>query len=104
MQTKKNPEEKQIKKKKRKKKIQMVALLLYCNSPVLSGVSNISQRNMFFDDTTIQILHPNIANFRIPREFNLDVLIISRRVLKQGNMFENKTKNNSYAALHRECS
>jgi len=47
---------------------------------------------MFFDDTTIQIIHPNIANFRIPRESNLDVLIGRRRVLKQGNMFENNTK------------
>jgi hypothetical protein len=47
---------------------------------------------MFIDDTTIQILDPNIANFRIPGESNLDVLIIKRRILKQGHIFENETK------------
>ena len=47
---------------------------------------------MFIDVTTMQILHPNIANFGIPGESNLDVLIIRRGIWKQGNMLEIRQK------------
>lgn len=58
----------------------MVTLLLYYNSPGLSGVYNILQRNAFIDDKNIQILHSNIANFRIPGNSSLNVSIIRRSI------------------------
>jgi len=57
----------------------MVTQLLYYNSPGLSGIHKILQRNMFIDGKTIQTLHSNIANFRIPGKSKLNVLIIRRR-------------------------
>ena len=58
----------------------MVALLLLYNSPGLSGLQNILQRNMFIDDKTIQILRPNNVNFRVQGKSNSNVLIIRRRI------------------------